>query len=308
MGHRYTALVAYDILDKEVSDKILALLENHSHYDLHFKDQMPTEVRENAELQKPWLFSQIAVWADVIKRRELGYSPQHRNWHYINLPIFLTDTDERYYEDNMPNNLETDFKKGEKDSWNIAQAFGYNKQEITSDKKANVALAICWIFHLMGDIHQPLHSTALFNERRFIKGDLGGNTIKVKGLGVLHRQWDGVTYTKENENWKFDEYVNFAHELRLKYEEEGLMAEKDILFEDWMNESHELAKEVGYPKELLEVIKESPIEKYGFSNPLVVKLGKDYTKQWKEQIVETSYKQITKAGYRLAYLMQNIFK
>ena len=56
-------------------------------------------------------------------------------------------------------------------------------------------LPLTWIFHLVGDLHQPLHTTALFTDRRFPNGDRGGNAIPITGQGSvrnLHAFWDTV--------------------------------------------------------------------------------------------------------------------
>ena len=49
------------------------------------------------------------------------------------------------------------------------------------------AVEICWIFHLVGDIHQPLHNAEYFSsEEGFQHGDQGGNRFGVKING---RKW-----------------------------------------------------------------------------------------------------------------------
>ncbi len=54
---------------------------------------------------------------------------------------------------------------------------------------------LCWLLHLVGDVHQPLHCTALFSER-FPEGDRGGNLLRVRIDGgeptKLHLLWDGL--------------------------------------------------------------------------------------------------------------------
>ena len=307
MGHRYTAMVAYELVDQQTRDSVLKILSFHPDIQAHFFDEKPNFIDENQIYDSNWMFSQMAVWADVIKRKELNYSPQHRRWHYINYPVCLTDIDERYYKDNVPVNVDLVPTEEVSDEWNIAQAFAYNLAILDSAEAGNRALALCWIFHLLGDIHQPLHSSALFNERRFPKGDMGGNAITVKGIGVLHVAWDRSTYMESNKGWEFDQHAAFVQELVKAHKKVGELAQKDEEFEDWLNESHELAMMVGYPKELLEAIRESKIEKYGFGNPLSVKLDKAFTKQWKAKIYETSLQQITKAGYRLAFLLEEHF-
>jgi hypothetical protein len=308
MGHRFTAIVAFHLVEKQVQDSVLTILSSHGHYQEHFFDQKPEIIDENEELMRSWLFSQMAVWSDVIKGRGLNYTPQYRKWHYINYPIHLTELDARFYKDNLPVNLELKATEQVSEEWNISQAFDYNLRMIDTGSTSDQAMALCWIFHLLGDIHQPLHSTALYNERRFMKGDLGGNAISVKGIGVLHVAWDRSTYNSSNKDWTYKDYDMAGRGLIETYKSEGLHSQGDSTFDSWLNESHALAQTVGYPKELLEAVRQSKMEKYGFGNRLILKLDKDFTEKWKAQIIETSLVQITKAGYRLAILLNSLFK
>jgi S1/P1 Nuclease len=41
------------------------------------------------------------------------------------------------------------------------------------------AIALAWLFHLVGDIHQPLHTAQLFTTE-YPQGDRGGNEICVR--------------------------------------------------------------------------------------------------------------------------------
>src|SRR5207248_1080686 len=58
------------------------------------------------------------------------------------------------------------------------------------------AVAVCWIFHLVGDIHQPLHNVAYFSsDPAFVEGDRGGNKFGVRADGRkwnLHAFWDDL--------------------------------------------------------------------------------------------------------------------
>ena len=46
------------------------------------------------------------------------------------------------------------------------------------------AVAACWLFHLVGDIHQPLHNASYFlSDKSFLTGDLGGNRFGIKAHG-----------------------------------------------------------------------------------------------------------------------------
>jgi hypothetical protein len=50
-----------------------------------------------------------------------------------------------------------------------------------------------YLIHVIGDIHQPLHASELFNDGLFVNGDQGGNLFKIKykdHIDNLHKLWD----------------------------------------------------------------------------------------------------------------------
>jgi len=64
------------------------------------------------------------------------------------------------------------------------------------------AIALSWLFHLVGDVHQPLHTAQLFTVE-YPNGDRGGNEICVRvtqgrQATDLHRFWDGVITSTQN--------------------------------------------------------------------------------------------------------------
>ena len=69
---------------------------------------------------------------------------------------------------------------------------------------AERALFARYLVHLVGDIHQPLHSVALYN-KTFPKGDAGGNFLKVKLLNGsfenFHSFWDAGAFRFQNDSW-----------------------------------------------------------------------------------------------------------
>jgi hypothetical protein len=69
---------------------------------------------------------------------------------------------------------------------------------------AERATALTWLFHLAGDIHQPLHTIQLFSAE-YPDGDRGGNEICIRpGQNrrpiTLHAFWDGVITSSSNIN------------------------------------------------------------------------------------------------------------
>lgn len=76
---------------------------------------------------------------------------------------------------------------------------------------AERALMARYLIHLTGDIHQPLHSVALFN-MTFPKGDQGGNLLRIKlpgnsTAGNFHSFWDAGGYGLESDSNDSKVYV-----------------------------------------------------------------------------------------------------
>lgn len=84
---------------------------------------------------------------------------------------------------------------------------------------AERALLARYAIHLAGDIHQPLHSVALFNET-YPKGDLGGNAHKVVltngSISNFHAYWDAGAYILQNDSWSIVRPMNMQNLTALK--------------------------------------------------------------------------------------------
>src|SRR5262245_19801502 len=128
------------------------------------------------------LFMQAARWADDIRTTDKQY---HRAlWHYINWPF-------------KPEGQPASVQIKEPDLANILTALAENENVVKNGNDAERrAIALAWLFHLVGDIHQPLHTAQLFTAD-YPKGDRGGGNeicVRVTQAGQpmdLHRFWDG---------------------------------------------------------------------------------------------------------------------
>jgi hypothetical protein len=78
---------------------------------------------------------------------------------------------------------------------NVVTQIGASIEGLKKGSDAERAMALCWLMHLVGDIHQPLHCCSLLSET-FPTGDLGGNLSLVRIDGgkpvKLHPMWDGL--------------------------------------------------------------------------------------------------------------------
>ncbi len=172
-GHQATAWIAYLTLGKEKAHKVADVLRKHPDYALWMKDKS-SDLEEDL-----YLFLHAATWPDDIRDKDHpSHKLAHSSWHYINRFFTL--------DGKTPPTPE----KGK----HIQEAFELNSKALSgSGSDADKAVALCWVFHLMGDIHQPLHTTALVSTN-FPEGDRGGNLFWVqrkKGTTNLHNLWDG---------------------------------------------------------------------------------------------------------------------
>jgi S1/P1 Nuclease len=63
---------------------------------------------------------------------------------------------------------------------NILSALAENRRIVKSQVSADQrAIALAWLFHLVGDVRQPLHTVQLFS-REYPYGDRGGNEVCVR--------------------------------------------------------------------------------------------------------------------------------
>ena len=128
--------------------------------------------------------------------------------------------------------------------------------EFTNDQRI---IALKWLVHLVGDIHQPLHTG--------IPGDNGGNLVEVNWFNKktnLHRVWDEDCI--DNELLSFTEYADFLNQLSSKRVKE---LQVDSIYQ-WIRESRsylDLAYEIGdrnlsypYRAKILPVIEKRMLE------------------------------------------------
>jgi S1/P1 Nuclease len=183
-----SAAITYQILVQEnppTIEKVKAALEKHPWYanqwNARFQD-VPIAERDLL------LFMLAARWPDDIRSQDKVLN--RPSWHYINLPF-------------TPEGQPTDVQIREPEPVNILTAMAENESMVKKENNAERrAVALAWLFHLVGDIHQPLH-TAQLSTVEYPNGDRGGNEVCVKVTQArqpmdLHRFWDGVITSSSN--------------------------------------------------------------------------------------------------------------
>ena len=99
---------------------------------------------------------------------------------------------------------------------------------------------LTWLLHLVGDVHQPLHSATRVSSTQ-PDGDAGGNLVNIYNPGCsgkLHAFWDDILGTSTNPN----DAVTVGKSLPAP---DPTQAGKSDAA-DWVNESFEDAKTAVY--------------------------------------------------------------
>jgi hypothetical protein len=227
------------------------------------------------------LFILAARWPDDIR----DTPDDHPTWHFTNRP-FKPDGEPAGIQTQPPADV------------NIETAFNENMRILENPASwgSDRAKALAWIFHLTGDSHQPLHSTALFTST-FPDGDRGGTIFFIRRVAGgptsnLHGLWDSAVISTPPDD--FQSVINRATELRNKFPRSSLnnLSEDDI--GDWITESFDMARETTYRNGSLKGSRDR-------NNGKV--LPDDYV----STITPQAERRLVMAGYRLSDLLSRLF-
>lgn len=160
-------------------------------------------------------------------------------------------------------------------------------RSVLQDPKASVAdkqLALRFIVHLVGDLHQPLHAGKCC--------DKGGNDVKVSWFGKptnLHAVWDAQLVDEEQLS-----FTELATKLERHISNQDVLDWWDINPRDWVSESGEIRDTV-YPQ--------GPKPKKGKKGKDLPELSYGYVYKF-TPVME---RRLSQAGVRLAAYLNDVF-
>ena len=229
--HMITGAIAYQTLQREDPEKIITvslMLQRHPWYAGRWRGQLD-KISGPERLEV--LFMLAARWADDVRRHDRAQD--RPSWHYINLSF-------------KPEGEPASIRAKPPDSVNILSALAENKRILQREAPIEQrAIALAWLFHLVGDVHQPLHTAQLF-DRKYPDGDRGGNEICVRVAPEqaplnFHALWDGLITSSKN----VGRIEKMSTELRNKFPRGELTELANSEPEAWAKESF-AAREVAY--------------------------------------------------------------
>ncbi|WP_411358019.1 S1/P1 nuclease [Pseudidiomarina salilacus] len=176
------------------------------------------------DLLGPESLAEASTYADEMRSNPSEFWQKTANpFHYVTLQ--------------QPHDYHADDCPPQGDAMSALEDFTATLQSETASRDEK-QLALRFIVHIIGDLHQPLHvGSAALNDR-------GGNDVKVKFYGEdsnLHSVWD--TGLVEHQNLSYTEFSNWL-QRRITDEQAQTWATPDPYV--WINESSQLRDEV-YP-------------------------------------------------------------
>jgi hypothetical protein len=229
----------------------------------------------------------IAKCADDIKRKPvrcasftLRADPRSSGWHFIDIPIAATPTAAtlRHYCRNH----------GRDDQCSTEQI----KKELRTLKDPAATLsekqvALMFVVHLVGDLHQPLHNAT--------DGDAGGNAKRVRFMAAprarkptnLHHIWDDLLMK--------DSVAKKTRPEALAALLERDMADKDTAA--WTRGN---------------VIEGAALESFSIAKTRIYRAyaadgGRNLGRDYQAEMQPIAFEQVEKAGVRLAFLLNQVW-
>lgn len=125
-------------------------------------------------------FIESACWADDLI--DYGHSKFTFNWHFIDRPY------------NADGFLQIPLPHAENGVYALEQAVYTLKSFNYTVAPYETSTMLRYLIHIVGDLHQPLHSMSRYTEK-YPNGDEGGNLVPINylyGIDNLHKLWDSA--------------------------------------------------------------------------------------------------------------------
>jgi hypothetical protein len=215
---------------------------------------------------------QASVWPDCIKTLGERFS-YAATWHYQNVNVC------------QPFDQAAACRDG-----NCVSAQIERNLRLLADRRVPAReriFALAFVVHLVGDLHQPLHSGD--------RGDLGGNRVAasyglIAGRTNLHAIWDGYLVDRG-----ISEPPGGPRGILAGFDPADLAAMRDGNVTDWARESWQASRDYAYSTILADPCGALPAER-----PVV-------SEEMTRRLVPVVRRQVARGGLRLAKVLDEAF-
>jgi hypothetical protein len=290
VGHKVVSRIAWEKMTPEARKRAIETL-SAAPEDSGLAWLLPYDSRSRMTRELNF-FELASAWSDIVRDEKSPFRREryhHGNWHYTN------------YFWKQVNGLPVDVTELHPAPQNVVERLLF-LQKALSDKNtpaSEKAIYLAWVLHLVGDIHQPLHCSARVTDTE-PKGDQGANLFYLEPKKEnsaeprlnLHWYWDSIlryAYPRRGDECDTD-YVNtIAAKIMARYQMSNNQTElKPDQFDEWAQESFKATKTHVYP--------------------LTLKRDELPSKTYQQNALEISEQRMALAGYRMAQLLNEIFK
>jgi S1/P1 Nuclease len=175
-GHVAIAELAWRQLTPRQQSKATAILKTHPHYVEYLAAGKPDGIEVDE-----WAFWRASYWPDWVRSHHSAEFNKP-TWHYISAGF-------------VPPYSKLDSAKLDSPPPNVVTQITASIKKLRNGTESEKPIYLCWLLHLVGDIHQPLHNCSLLSET-FPEGDRGGNLSLVRIEGSrpvqLHKLFDNL--------------------------------------------------------------------------------------------------------------------
>ena len=228
-------------------------------------------------------FMRAGVWPDIVRDRDFPERNElyHRgNWHYTNI----------FWEQGSDGNPveRADLKP---EDVNVVERLSYLRGVASNDffARAQRAVAVAWLAHLVGDLHQPLHASARVTETE-PEGDRGGNLFRLEERHTLHGYWDrliSAAYPRTENESELAHVQRIGRRIMERYPASEFASDlHESDYEQWARDSYEIATEEVYRG---------------------LERGETPPSEYAKRTIPIAERRVALAGYRLGEMMNQIF-
>ena len=225
----------------------------------------------------------IAVWMDDFRGDSL--TDEYDPWHYINYKPFFDGVPARPEVGPEPTNVL------ERINWCV------NTLRKGTGRDKTDAETLGFLYHLVGDVHQPLHTTTRYSAKN-PDGDAGGNGFSVQlppetRIRNLHAFWDaaGGRFGYESLRRPLDpagkaRILMLAEEIMKAHPAATMSSVKELETLRWVEEGNAIGRGFAYAN---------------------ARDGEAPSAAYTAEVQKISAERLALAGYRLAGLLNSIY-
>ncbi len=295
-GHQVIALIARTHLTPAASAAVDKLLRDNP---------IDPALSRFCRVHPVDLLADSATWADDERT-----AIKNDGWHYVDIPLAVTQGDAMEWCPPIGPAAE-----GKGETGCILNALAMELDILRDKNKAGPARAeaLRYVVHFLGDLTQPLHAED--------NHDQGGNCATISTMFSdratnLHSLWDSGLLADEVNRKKIpdDEQFRAMIDNEFTYDERNAWSKAPVDPQAWAWESHKLAASVAYgnvkpqlplaPRNAGHADKDACDAEKASTTAMHIAIGPEY----RDAALPVIHQQIAKAAYRIAGILNEIFK